>query len=279
MLGPFSIERFTRLAAADKKKIIAFQDYWANHRWPMNFKLLNLWQTMLVPDELARKFLLEDEYKGEIIITGSPSADRLKHVDLGKDRAWLRKKFNVNENDFLILWVGRGTPQGAVYEEPTFKFFADSLRGLSDKNILLAIRPHPRDEDPARYKKFTEGIRLLDTSDFPSTDELLPIADAVVGLSSTDHTLATYLRIPGIIFVLPDSGKKMLEKISLADYPPNLVGATIGIYKKDARELGAVISKLQNDPAYRAGLQENQKKYFKLSEASATEAVRNAILA
>ena len=279
LLGPYSIDRFTELAARDKKKIIAFQDYWANHRWPMNFKILSKWPAIMVPDELAKKFLLEDGYSGEIILTGNPSFDKIRHTNKEKDREWLRKKFSIAEDDFIILWIGRGTPQAFQYEEPSFEFFADSLREIGNKNILLAVRPHPRDENPERYRKFTKDIRMLDTSDFPSSEELLPMADAVAGLPSTNHIFATYLRVPSITILLPESGRKMLEKISMNDFPPNSVGATIGIYKEDTKELGDIISKLKNNPAYRAELKQNQEKYFNLPAAPAAEKVAETILA
>ena len=92
VLGPYVNNRFTELAHKDAKKNICFQDFCANHRWPMNFKMLKYWQTMLVPDKLAENYLRKDGYEGKIIITGNPSFDRFRKRNLVKERKNLRKK-------------------------------------------------------------------------------------------------------------------------------------------------------------------------------------------
>lgn len=296
VLGPYVNNEFTRLVRLDSRKsrqahehgakIICFQDFWANHRWPMNFKMMKYWDKILAPDKLAKKFLLEDGYEGKIVVTGNPNFDRFAKINKEKDRKYLRKKFCLSENDFVIFYVGRGTPQSVEYEEITFKFFADAARALSNsvatwrlsRQVRIIIRPHPRDENPERYKKFSKGLNVLDTSEFPSSDDLLPIADLVAGIHSSHHVQACYLRIPAICILLPNAGKIMLEKISLTDFPPNSVGANIGIYKESVEELKSVIEKIASDPKYVAQIQNAQKKYFPLPRTSAAKKVAEALL-
>lgn len=282
VLGPYVNNEFTRLAHEHGARIICFQDFWANHRWPMNFKMMKYWNKILAPDKLAKKFLLEDGYSGKIIITGNPNFDRFAKLNKEKERRWLRKKFNLNENDFVILYVGRGTPQAWQYDEITFAFFAKTILALrkeiKDKNIIVSVRPHPRDENPERYKKLSRDLNLLDTSAFPSSEDLLPLFDLVAGMQSANHVEACYLRIPAVCMVLPDAGKIIMEKISLADFPPNLIGASIGIYNNDVENGAAIFKKIITDDKFRQKIQNAQKKYFPLPKTPVAKKVSKEIL-
>ena len=282
VLGPYSNSRFTEIAHKANKKIICFQDYWANHRWPMNYKMMPYWQKILAPDELAKKFLLEDGFAGEIVITGNPGFDKFIKFNKEKERKWLREKFGAGENDFIMVYVGRGTPQSWEYDEITFDFFAKSAKSAmaeeKNKKILVAVRPHPRDENPKRYDKFSDGLNLLDTSGFPSSSDLLPIFDFVTGMQSTNHIEACYLQIPAACFILPNAGKLALEKISLADFPPNLVGASIGIYSSNTEKFKDIILKTMNNENFLAEMRGAQKKYFPLPKTPAAKKVAEEIL-
>lgn len=282
VLGPYVNNEFTRLAHEHGARIICFQDFWANHRWPMNFKMMKYWNKVLAPDKLAKKFFLEDGYQGEIVITGNPNFDRFAKVNKEKERRWLRKKFDLNESDFVIFYVGRGTPTGFKYDEITFKFFADVLRKAPTwrwhRQVRVIIRPHPRDENPKRYRKFAGKLNILDTSEFPSSDDLLLIADLVIGIHSAHHIQACYLRIPAICILLPNAGKIMLEKISLTDFPPNAVGANIGIYHESESELRSAMKKIISDKKFVAQIQGAQKKYFPLPKTLAAKKVAEEIL-
>jgi hypothetical protein len=84
VLGPYSNGRFTELAHKSNKKIICFQDFWANHRWHMNYIMMPYWQKLIVPDELAKKFIMEDGFSNEIVITGNPGFDKFINFDKEK---------------------------------------------------------------------------------------------------------------------------------------------------------------------------------------------------
>lgn len=282
VLGPYVNNDFTKLAHEHGARIICFQDFWANHRWPMNFKMMKYWNKILAPDKLAKKFLLEDGYEGEIVITGNPNFDRFAKFNKEKARRWLRKKFALNESDFVIFYVGRGTPTGFKYDEITFKFFAKVIRALQKeiegKNILVAVRPHPRDENPKRYKKLSQGLNLLDTSGFSSSEDLLPLFDLVTGMQSANHVEACYLRIPAVCIVLPNAGKIVMEKISLTDFPPNLIGASIGIYDNSIESSAPIFKKIITNDKFRTTIQNAQKKYFPLPKTLAAMKVAKEIL-
>src|SRR3989344_1925101 len=49
--GPYVAGRFTDLAAEESRPIICFQDFWANHRWPMNFKMMPKWNAVLTIED------------------------------------------------------------------------------------------------------------------------------------------------------------------------------------------------------------------------------------
>ncbi len=285
VLGPYVNQKITELAHAGKKKIICFQDYWANHRFAMNFKGLNFWDTVLVPDELAKQYLLEDGYAGKIIVIGNPAFDRFRDLDVTTERARLRKKFGIADNAFVILHSGTGTPQSYAEDEITFNFLAKTIRELSanlkletnNLKLIFISRPHPRDEEPGRYRRLAPDLDLLDTSSVPLTEDILPMADLVISMYSTNLVHACYMRIPGISILLLNAGMKRLEKSSLQDFPPNNLGATIGVYHESVSELKNEIEKIMSDPAYRNKIISAQKKYFKLEGELASVKVADVI--
>lgn len=280
VLGPHINLKFAELGKADAKKIILFQDYWANHRWPMNYKMLKLAEAVIVPDDLAKRFLIEDDYEGEIIITGSPAFEKIQKVDVAKERAKLRKKLKISEDQFVILHCGTGTPQSWKEDEVTFKFLAEAVRNFkkSYPDTVFISRPHPRDEEPDRYIKLAPDLNLLDTSSIGLTDELLPAADVIMAMYSTNLIHACYLRIPAISILLPNGGKKRLEKVSMADFPPNSVGASIGIYEPDQKDLLTHLENIRSNAEYRKVLKFAQEKFFPIGKESAVQKILKALL-
>ncbi|MFH1956628.1 MAG: CDP-glycerol glycerophosphotransferase family protein [Patescibacteria group bacterium] len=282
VLGPYVANKFTKLAHKNKKSTVCFQDFWANHRWPMNFKMLKYWQTMLVPDKLAKKYLLEDDYKGKIIITGNPAYERFKKISVAEKRKRMRKKLKIPGNKIVFLYIGAGTPEAYKEDAITFNFFADTLQELKKdkkyKDLILICHSHPRDENPERYKKMAPDLNILDALEINLADELLPIADVVISMYATNLIHCCYLRIPAISILLPNAGKEMLAKISLNDFPPNVFGATIGIYKKSKGILKLKIEKILTDKKYRAKIKQVQKKYFAFSKDSSAQKILRAIL-
>ena len=280
VLGPYVNLHVAELAKKDGKKVICFQDVWANHRWPMNFKMLKFCDKVLVPDHLAANFLKEDGYEGEIVITGNPIFDRFHKINVAAERKKLRAVFHVPENAFVILHAGTGTPQSWQEDEVTFRFLADAFREFkkSHPNAFLISRVHPRDERKDPYKTIAPDIDFLDTTSVEMTDELLPVADVVVAMYSTNLIEACHMRLPGIGIMLPEGGKKRLERISLRDFPPNSIGATIGIYEPSIEKLNAIFEKLLSDKKFKIDLRANQEKFFPAPTGSTAQKILVAIL-
>lgn len=270
-LGPYVNNVFTELARADGKKIICFQDFWANHRCPVNFKMMKYWQVVLAPDEMAKNFLNQDGYEGQIVVTGNPAFDKYRNVDVAAERKRLRGQLGISNDALVLLYIGQGTPQSYTEDEITFRFFINAVRALPQKEVVVIARSHPRDEKPSRYKEMVSDISFLDTSAIALSEAILPVADIVVSMYATNLIHACYLRIPAISILLPNAGKKKLEQMSLSDFPPNSVGATIGVYKGDSWELENIINKIRADADYRAALRKTQENFFPMYANPAAE--------
>ena len=278
--GPYVVERFAEAAHREGKLIIAFQDYWANHRWPMNFKMMKYWTAVLVPDALAEQFLRDDGYAGKIFVTGNPAFDRFRNENVGAERSRLRAKFNIHNSSFIILYSGTGTPQSETADKVTFALLAEAMCLLIHEGgaPILIARPHPRDEHPTRYQEYAPDLPHLDTSRVSLSDELLPMADAVVSMYATNLIHACYLRIPAVSILLPEAGRMRLAQIHLDDFPPTTVGASIGVYENNPRALADTFTRLQNDAEYRAVLLHAQTKFFHPESVPAFERVISAII-
>lgn len=278
--GPYVNPKFTELAHRDRKKIICFQDLWGNHRWPVNSKVMKYWDAILTLDELGKKLILENGYRGKVYATGSPAFDRFRKVDVAKERKRLRRKFHIPENAFIIFYAGAGTPAGWRDDEETFKFLAKTVGVLQkeNKDVIFVAHQHPRDEKPGRYQKLAPHLKYFDASKTAFSEEIVPMMDVVVGMYATNLIHACYLRIPGISILLPNAGgKRLLKNLRLKNFPTNTLGATIGIYKKDAGRLVSEFKKLMHNSAYRKKIAANQKKFFSFGKKTATEKAAEAI--
>ena len=184
VLGPHVNLKFSELASKNKKTIISFQDFWANHRWPTNRKILSVAKTILVLDDLAENLILQDGYKGKVIVTGSPAFDKFRLIDVLKERERLRKKLGIPEDFFVILHAGTGTPQSWKEDEITFTFIARTIRELQKEahRVAFISRPHPRDENPERYKRIAPDLKMIETKSIPITEELAPLVNVVIGM-------------------------------------------------------------------------------------------------
>ena len=278
--APYVAAPFTDLAAEESRPIICFQDFWANHRWPMNFKMMPKWNAVLTIDNLAKTLILQDNFAGQIFVTGNPAFDKFRDENVSAERAELRKKFGVRPEDFIILYSGAGTPGGWREDEITFKFLAKALTEFQNENpeTKIVARQHPRDEKPNRYQEIAPNLNYLNTSSVAFSDELLPVADVVIGMYATNLIHACYLRVPGISILLPNAGKRRLEEnLLLPDFPPNGMGATIGIYKEKTENLNKELRKIMNKDESLSAMKSAQGRFFVFDKKSATQKVAEAI--
>ena len=266
--GPFLISALTKHASRHGIPVICLQDYWGNHRHPMNSLALKHWPIMMVQDEIGKRLLLEDHYRGKIVVTGNPALDALSGIDVLSVRRRTREALKLKGEDFLIVYIGRGTPFFAHEDEVTFAFLSAALRAM-DKPPILMARPHPRDEAPSRYESLSEGLRTINAGFVPEVHSALCAADLVVGMDSTSHIHAIYLRIPTMCLVLPYAGRARLAKMGLTDFPPDTVGASIGFYEPDKTACASLMEKVRDDKNFRAALRTAQEKYFPMPSRAA----------
>lgn len=273
-IGPYVNNALITLAHQENIPIICLQDFWANHRWPSNKKMLPYYKAVCVLDEFSRNLWLEDNFKGEIHVTGSPAFDKFADVDVASERAKLRNKFNLAPENKVIFYVGQGVPRHVETDKKTFSFVVDALRTLGDPNIKLVARPHPRATETGYYREIGRGIDMLDTNSIPFTENILPLGDVVVSITATNLIHCCLLRIPAVSVLLPKTGMKVIKDIGLADFPPNTTGATVGVYKESPQELADILRRIFNDESYRRELRQNQEKHFPLDRRSAQRVAR-----
>ena len=279
--GPYVNNAFVEIAYEHKVPIISLQDYWANHRALQNKKIISRAAAVCVPDEFAASLWKEDGFNGKIFITGNPAFDRFLDRDVKKEREHLREQLHLGEKDRVILFAGQGTPMHIESDKTTFAFLCEAIRGFSRgflpllrfqrdmAHIKIIARPHPRAQETSYYQGSAHGIDSINTSFAQFSEDVLPLADVAVSMFSTNLIHACYLRIPAISVLLPMQGRAILQRVGLDDFPPNVSGATVGIYQDDPTLLRDVFEKIFTDNIYRQKITDAQKKYFPLAEGAA----------
>ena len=268
--GPYVNGAFIKLAHQHNIPVISLQDYWGNHRWSHNKEIIPMLAAVCVPDDFAASLWKEDGYVGEIFVTGNPAFDRFADMDAGHERERLRKQLHLDPKDHVILFTGQGTPKHVKADKRTFACVTEAIRLFAkDTSIKLIIRHHPRATEINYYQEYAHGIDIVDTSFAKFSDEILPAADIIVSMFSTNLIHACYLRIPGVSVLLPEWGKATLGQVGLNDFPPNLMGATVGVYNDDPLELQNIFRKIFSDKSFRASMREAQEKNFPLDAKAA----------
>lgn len=265
---PHIINELTKIAAIDGRATIALQDYWANHRTLHNRPMLNYWRAVLVPDQLSRDYLLADNYAGEIIVTGHP----------GWEKCLAAEPVGAKDNEFVLLWAGSATPGGEAIDEESFLFLLAALATIIPTPGLI-VRPHPRDEAPARYERLAReaGVTLRPPA-AGATDVLLPSADVVLATYSTSLIHAALMKIPAVSLMLPTGGQTKMQAANLSDFPLNQIGAALGVYQDNPNTLAQILIKLRDDDAYRVALRAKQEAFAATLPTQAARNVATAIL-
>lgn len=268
--GPYVNNRFIELAHAHGIPIVCLQDYWANHRWPHNRGIVSMLSHVCVSDEFAASLWREDGFPGQIHITGNPAFDRFASIDVAGQRNRLRNLLGIAPDDRVILFAGQGTPKHIESDKKTFACVTEIIRAMtSDQPVKLIIRPHPRAIETAYYGEYAHGIEIIDTSFAELSDDMLPAADVVVSMFSTNLVHACYLRIPAVSVLLPQEGRAVLKHVGLDDFPPNTLGASIGIYEENPAVLCRTLETIFSDKEVVARMRTAQEKHFPLDTKAA----------
>ncbi len=267
--GPYIQNILIEKASREKVKIVCLQDIWANHRWIHNEPSLKYSDLVCTLDEFGASLWREDNFSGKVVATGNPAFEKFRDVDVKGERARVRARLNLSESDSVIFYVGQGTPRAIEEDKKTFKLLTDSLRLIKKLPIKLIFRPHPRAEETKYYKEFSSGLDVIDTSSIHFSENLLPVADLVVSIFATNLIHACYLRLRAMSIMLPGAGGEITENLRLKDFPPNTLGATVGIYKDDPQALSETISKILIDENFRQSIKIKQEQNFILDGKSA----------
>jgi len=261
--GPYVNRAYIDAACAAGIPVVCLQDIWGNHRMPQNRGIISKLNAVCALDDYAASLWREDGFTGDIIITGNPAFAGCILRDVKKERKDLRAILRIDENDHVILFAGQGTPQHHDADKATFRFVADAIRLLlPDLPITLIARAHPRTVETAYYHGYSRDIKILDTSQYEFADMILPAVDGVIAMFSTLLVQACFMRIPAISVLLPQQGRVSLQDVGLNDFPPNRMGASIGIYDEESSVLADVIKHIFYDKEYRARVQSAQEKKF-----------------
>ena len=278
--GPYVNNAFLQIARERNVPVICLQDIWGNHRMPQNKDIMSRISAVCVLDDYAASLWREDGFTKDIFITGNPAFDRFAVLDVKKERARLRVQLHLDDADRVILFAGQGTPQHIEADKKTFAYITEAIRGLSaTMPVKLIARYHPRAIETGYYEEYAHGIEMIDTSALHAefSDEVLPAADVIISMFSTNLVHACYVRIPGVSVLLPEWGRATLNNIGLDDFAPNKMGATAGVYHDDPTELTGIFTKIFSDESFRSRMRRAQEKNFPL-DAKAAERVRNAIM-
>lgn len=243
--GPFISNNLTRSAKGLGYKVVVFQDFWANHRWPTNLAMFPNWDSILTVDNLALDFIKSDGFKGEILVTGNPAYDKFFEVDVLTERTRLRRMLDLPADRKIVLYVGQGTPATLEPDIEAFTFMFEVLRKIEIQPALI-VRAHPRAETISHYQKNSAGLEIIHTPEFFLTDELLPIADVVVSMFATNLIHASILGLPTVSLMLPKVSAR-LKEINLDDFPLNTIESTTPIYETDHSKAVQIFSKLLSD--------------------------------
>ncbi len=268
--GPYVNNKIVQLAYDNNTPVICLQDTWGNQRWPQNKDVMSRINAVCVLDEFAASLWRKDGFMKDIFVTGSPAFDRFAAIDVSKERTRVRAELGIGESERVILYAGQGTPHHIEQDKKTFSYVADAIRALNEKMpITLIARHHPRAVETEYYKEYSHGIKTIDTSAFEFADEILPAADVIIAMSSTSLLHACFLRIPGVSVLLSDQGKALLKQIGLDDFPPNVMGATVGVYDEDMDVLTQTLEGIFTDELLRYRMRKAQEKNFPLDGGSA----------
>ena len=119
---------------------------------PMNWiiKTFNLCDKCFTVNEAIKDIFINYGIKKEISIIPN-ATDLVTSKNIDEDKAYINKKFNLNKNDNLLLFVGR------ISVVKNILFILDSLKILSNRNIkfkMLFVGPF--EDKKIFYKKINE---------------------------------------------------------------------------------------------------------------------------
>ena len=222
---------------------LAVLDFWANYALRFSDaggRLSYLPDRIAVMDEQARTEMTgEGIDEGLIVITGHPALDSLEAYRsnfLPTRRAAIRQELGISEEELLVLFASQ---PASCFENPmevpppwldrdrVLKSLLSALEELQRqyrKRIVLAVRPHPRENTQFFDRIVSHSIRVIHQAGGEARGIAMS-ADLVVGMETMYLVEAAYLGLATLSIrldlPLPDT------------FPPNRSGLTYPIYRED----------------------------------------------
>jgi hypothetical protein len=248
-------EKYFIKAARDQNiPSLSILDFWALYSVRFNDEkgnLVFLPDRIAVMDEQAKMEMIGEGFEPEkLVITGQPAFDELKFwkQKFNHDsRKKIHNNLGIHKDNLIVVFVS----EPYVNDAPGEMFYPgyrkedvlntlieilDEINDQCDRNIVLVIRPHPR-ENPRDFDKYKGlSIRVI-VSEEDHSRNIVMSADLVSGMTSNLLVESCYL---GCIVV-------SLQPNACTDDPviTNRSGHSIGVF--DKKYFKPVIQKLLLD--------------------------------
>src|SRR3989344_1881810 len=193
----------------------------------------------------------------KIIITGHSDYDKYSNIDREIARNETRKKLDINEQDFLIVYSGLLPPQ-------TPEVLEHLVETLNQSNIqqdlVLLLSRHPRDMHPEQeYDNVLANFkgRAMKQGEI-SSDDIGFACDLLIAPGpSTEVLKSAYRRVPSMfIFTEADAAQLSNDRLPIT----LRVGASEGVF--DYQDLKNGLQRVIGDKPYRDQLIGKMERYF-----------------
>jgi hypothetical protein len=243
----------------------------------LHFRRCSTDQIWVWGDAHRRQFASLGTPERQILITGNPNYDYLVEIKRAapRIRAEVRKQLGLAESELALLMATAQVPRLLTFVD--MEQHALDLEALcqtlgTHSGIRLIIKPHPRYDDTAIYRRLTERYPWVTLVEQMMLDRLLPASDAVImaNSASTAAIEALLLDRP-VIWIRPSTR-----------YPPLFSFFEEGVLTIDRRsEIGPILGQFVDSPEYRESVRDQGRQWLPTlvanRDGSATEAVVNAI--
>lgn len=250
---------------------LAVLDFWTNYTRRFSDadgRLVYVPDRIAIMDERARDEMVAEGFDTtRLVITGQPAFDELagwRSQFTPARRQAIRDALSVGPSQWLILFASQ--PLSLLYGtdpvDPLYPGYdermvlralvvaLDQIAEQSHQEIVLVIRPHPREQIQSFDKVQGRLIRIVVSKDGESRD-LVMAADLVTGMTTILLVDACYL---GCVTVSLQPGLRFPDPL-----PTNPLGFSRGVYREE--EIKPVIERMLLDKEIRSSAQARLSKF------------------
>lgn len=190
--------------------------------------------------------------EGDVIVSGQPRYDVLTRANRIFNREATFKKFNLNPEKKLVVWMSLSQAFTSQENERHRNAIYNAVRSLND--VQLVVKLHPSENQKAtQYREDTSFTPTIVGGWGSVTFELLYAADIVITQYYTCSTAIEAIILNRPLIAIDFSGRL----IAVPHYVES--GAAIGVLREDA--LTSVMERILYDKEARQTLAEVQRKY------------------